>query len=72
MGLIEQTAADCLRRLHGAIGLDQWPEPDSPRLSGVAQGGPSKYVLALDLLSYARNRLKYKPQFVLFGCTLVL
>jgi putative transposase len=30
------------------------------------QGGPSKYVLALDLLSYARNRLKCKPQFVLF------
>jgi hypothetical protein len=28
--------------------------------------GPSKYVLALELLSYARNRLKCKPQFVLF------
>jgi hypothetical protein len=30
------------------------------------KGGPSKYVLALDLLSYARNRLKCRPQFVLF------
>lgn len=30
------------------------------------KGGPSKYVLALELLSYARNRLKCKPQFVLF------
>jgi hypothetical protein len=30
------------------------------------KGGPSKFVLALELLSYARNRLKCKPQFVLF------
>jgi putative transposase len=30
------------------------------------KGGPSKYTLALELLSYARNRLKCKPQFVLF------
>jgi hypothetical protein len=30
------------------------------------KGGPSKYTLALDLLSYARNRLKCKPQWVLF------
>lgn len=30
------------------------------------KGGPSKYALALELLSYARNRLKCKPQFVLF------
>jgi hypothetical protein len=29
-------------------------------------GGASKYDLALELLSYARNRLKCKPQFVLF------
>ena len=29
-------------------------------------GGTSKYDLALGLLSYARNRLKCKPQFVLF------
>jgi Transposase DDE domain len=29
------------------------------------QGGPSKYALALELLSYARNRLKCKPQWVL-------
>jgi putative transposase len=30
------------------------------------QGGASKYALALELLSYVRNRLKCKPQFVLF------
>src|ERR671917_435718 len=30
------------------------------------KGGPSKFELALELLSYARNRLKCKPQFVLF------
>jgi hypothetical protein len=30
------------------------------------KGGVSKYALALELLSYARNRLKGKPQFVLF------
>ena len=30
------------------------------------KGGPSKDALALELLSYARNRLKCKPQFVLF------
>lgn len=30
------------------------------------KGGPSKYALALALLSYARNRRKCKPQFVLF------
>jgi hypothetical protein len=30
------------------------------------KGGPSKFELALESLSYARNRLKCKPQFVLF------
>jgi putative transposase len=30
------------------------------------KGGPSKFDLALELLSYARNRLRCKPQFVLF------
>jgi hypothetical protein len=30
------------------------------------KGGPSKFVLALELLSYARNRRTCKPQFVLF------
>jgi len=30
------------------------------------KGGPSKYALALDLLSYARNRLRCHPEFVLF------
>jgi hypothetical protein len=30
------------------------------------KGGASKYALALELLSYARNRLKCKPHFVLF------
>jgi hypothetical protein len=30
------------------------------------QGGPSKYDLALEVLSYARNRLKCQPAFVLF------
>jgi putative transposase len=30
------------------------------------KGGPSKIDLALELLSYARNRLRCRPQFVLF------
>jgi putative transposase len=29
-------------------------------------GGPSKYALALELLSYARNRLRCRPEYVLF------
>ena len=33
---------------------------------GWQKGGPSKVDLALELLSYARNRLRCKPQFVLF------
>ena len=44
---------------------------DGPRRIPIAfrvwhKGGLSKYALALELLSYARNRLKCKPQFVLF------
>jgi DDE family transposase len=30
------------------------------------KGGPSKYTLALELLSYARNRLHCRPDYVLF------
>jgi hypothetical protein len=30
------------------------------------KGGPSKYVRALELLSYARHRLRCRPEFVLF------
>jgi DDE superfamily endonuclease len=30
------------------------------------QGGPSKYALELALLSYARNRLRCRPEYVLF------
>jgi putative transposase len=30
------------------------------------RGGPSKYELALELLSYARNRLHCRPEYVLF------
>jgi Transposase DDE domain len=30
------------------------------------QGGPSKYALALELLSYARNRLRCRPAYILF------
>ena len=30
------------------------------------KGGPSKYELALELLSYARNRLHCQPEYVLF------
>jgi putative transposase len=30
------------------------------------KGGPSKYVLALELLSHARNRLRCRPDYVLF------
>ncbi|HZC01370.1 MAG TPA: transposase [Gammaproteobacteria bacterium] len=30
------------------------------------KGGPSKYELALDLLSYARNRLRCRPEYVVF------
>ena len=32
----------------------------------MAQGGPSKYELALELLSYARNCLRCRPAYVLF------
>jgi Transposase DDE domain len=31
-----------------------------------SKGGPSKYELALELLSYARNRLRCRPEYVLF------
>jgi putative transposase len=34
--------------------------------SSGAKGGPSKYALALELLSYARNRLHCRPEYVLF------
>jgi putative transposase len=37
------------------LGIRQWHK-----------GGPSKYVLALELLSYARNRLCCHPEYVLF------
>jgi putative transposase len=30
------------------------------------KGGPSKYTLAMELLSYARNRLRCRPEYVLF------
>jgi DDE family transposase len=30
------------------------------------KGGPSKYALALELLGYARNRLRCRPEYVLF------
>jgi hypothetical protein len=30
------------------------------------KGGPSKYALAMELLSYARNRLRCRPDYVLF------
>jgi DDE superfamily endonuclease len=30
------------------------------------RGAPSKYALALELLSYARNRLRCRPDYVLF------
>ena len=30
------------------------------------KGGPSKFALALELLSYARNRLRCHPEYVLF------
>lgn len=30
------------------------------------KGGPSKYMLALELLSYARHRLRCRPEYVLF------
>jgi hypothetical protein len=30
------------------------------------KGGPSKYALALELLSYARNRLRCRPEYVIF------
>jgi hypothetical protein len=37
------------------LGMRCWPK-----------GGPSKYELALELLSYARHRLRCRPEFVLF------
>jgi hypothetical protein len=30
------------------------------------RGGASKYALALELLSYARNRLRCRPEYVVF------
>jgi hypothetical protein len=33
------------------------------------KGGPSKYELALELLSYARNRLCCRPEYVLFDAS---
>ena len=42
-------------RLRIPLGLRLW-----------RRGGPSKYELALDLLSYARNRLRCRPEYVLF------
>jgi putative transposase len=33
---------------------------------GWHKGGPSKFALAVELLSDARNRLRCQPQFVLF------
>jgi Transposase DDE domain len=38
----------------------------TPPLSERKQGGLSKIDLAIELLSHTRNRLKCKPQFVLF------
>src|SRR5205823_6507048 len=37
-----------------------------PSAFGCGRRGAPKFELALELLSYARNRLKCKPQFVLF------
>jgi DDE superfamily endonuclease len=37
------------------LGMRLWPK-----------GGPSKYVLALEWLSYARNRLRCRPEYGLF------
>jgi hypothetical protein len=42
-------------RLRIPLGLRLW-----------RRGGPSKYELALELLSYARNRLRCRPEYVLF------
>jgi putative transposase len=42
-------------RLRIPLGLRLW-----------RRGGPSKYMLALELLSYARNRLRCRPEYVLF------
>ena len=39
---------------------------DSARLRLWPRGGPSKYALAVELLSYARNRLCCCPDYVLF------
>lgn len=53
----------------GSVVLRVWTDGQSriPIAFRVWQkGGGSKYDLALELLSYARNRLKCKPQFVLF------
>jgi Transposase DDE domain len=53
----------------GSVVLLVWT--DGPRRIPLAlrlwpQGGPAKCTLALALLRYARNRLRCKPQFVLF------
>lgn len=42
-------------RLRGPLGVRLWHK-----------GGPSKYALALELLSQARNHLRWRPAYVLF------
>jgi hypothetical protein len=42
-------------RLHALLGIRLWHE-----------GGPSTYELAMEWLSYARNRLRCLPEHVLF------
>jgi hypothetical protein len=52
-----------------ALGFLVWPDGQGriPRaFRRWQQGGPSKFDLALERLSSARNRLRCKPQVVLF------
>jgi DDE family transposase len=58
------------RAVYGlSLVLRMWADGRSRMPLGMRlwhQGGPSKYALALELLSSARNRLRWRPEYVLF------
>ena len=66
MGVLQPGPSSSLWPLSGAPGVDRWDAPDPLGLRLWRKGGASKYALALELLSYARNRLRCRPEYVLF------
>jgi hypothetical protein len=49
-----------------AVGVDEWDASNPVGPTALTERGPSKYELALELLSYARNRLRCRPAYILF------